>query len=114
MVNGPGDVGLEWDVVDWRRHEDNVRRLRQRIFTATQQGDLATVRNLQKLMLRSWSNTLTSVAGNAAQYWPTNGWDRWAGRSDRVSQGGAGGARAPREVDLATPAGEKGVHTEGG
>jgi RNA-directed DNA polymerase len=61
MVNGPGDVGLEWDVVDWRRHEDNVRRLRQRIFTATQEGDLATVRNLQKLMLRSWSNTLTSV-----------------------------------------------------
>jgi RNA-directed DNA polymerase len=48
MVNGPGDVGLEWDVVDWRRHEDNVRRLRQRIFTATQEGDLATVRNLQK------------------------------------------------------------------
>ena len=61
MVNGPGDVGLEWDVVDWRRHEDNVRRLRQRIFTATQEGDLATVRNLQKLMLRSWSNTLVSV-----------------------------------------------------
>jgi RNA-directed DNA polymerase len=61
MVNGPGDVDLEWDVVDWRRHEDNVRRLRQRIFTATQEGDLATARNLQKLMLRSWSNTLTSV-----------------------------------------------------
>jgi RNA-directed DNA polymerase len=49
------------DAIDWRAHEDNVRRLRQRIFTATQEGDLAKARNLQKLMLRSWSNTLVSV-----------------------------------------------------
>jgi RNA-directed DNA polymerase len=62
MVNGPEDVVLEWGAIDWRYHEDNVRRLRQRIFAATRQGDLATVRNLQKLMLRSWSNTLISVA----------------------------------------------------
>jgi RNA-directed DNA polymerase len=61
MVNGPEDVVLDWDAIDWRHHEDNVRRIRQRIFTATRQGDLATVRNLQKLMLRSWSNTLISV-----------------------------------------------------
>ena len=61
MVNGPEDVALSWEAVDWRHHEDNVRRLRQRIFTAAQDGDLATVRNLQKLMLRSWSNTLISV-----------------------------------------------------
>jgi len=49
MVNGPADVMPEWDVVDWRRHEDNVGRLRKRIFKAAQDGDLATVRNLQKL-----------------------------------------------------------------
>lgn len=61
MVNEPEDVVSEWDVVDWRRHEDNVGRLRQRIFTATKDGNLASVRNLQKLMLRSWSNTLVSV-----------------------------------------------------
>jgi RNA-directed DNA polymerase len=61
MVNGPEDVGLDWDGVDWRLHEDNVRRLRQRIFKAAQEGDLAKARNLQKLMLRSWSNTLVSV-----------------------------------------------------
>jgi RNA-directed DNA polymerase len=30
-VNGPEDV-LEWDAADWRGHEQNVRRLRQRIF----------------------------------------------------------------------------------
>jgi RNA-directed DNA polymerase len=61
MVNGPEDAALSWEAVDWRHHEDNVRRLRQRIFTAAQEGNLATVRNLQKLMLRSWSNTLISV-----------------------------------------------------
>ena len=39
----------------------NVRRLRQRIFTASKAGDLPRVRRLQKLMLRSRSNTLVSV-----------------------------------------------------
>jgi RNA-directed DNA polymerase len=61
MVNGPSSDVLRWDAIEWRMHEDNVRRLRQRIFTAAREGDLATVRNLQKLMLRSWSNTLVSV-----------------------------------------------------
>ena len=59
-VNGPDD-GLEWDALNWRAHEQNVARLRRRIFTASRDGDLARVRNLQKLMLRSWSNTLVSV-----------------------------------------------------
>ena len=60
-VNGPeGDV-VDWDAVDWRAVEDDVRRLRHRIFTATQAGDLKKVRNLQKLMLRSRANALLSV-----------------------------------------------------
>lgn len=59
-VNGPED-GAEWAAIDWRTHEDNVRRLRQRIFKATRDGDLRKVRRLQKLMLRNWSNTLISV-----------------------------------------------------
>jgi len=61
MVNGPEDVTLDWDAVDWRAHERNVVRLRRRIFTATREQDWATVRSLQKLMLGSWSNTLVSV-----------------------------------------------------
>ena len=48
-VNGPEGEVLDWDAVDWRHVEDEVRRLRQRIFTATQPGDLKRVRNLQKL-----------------------------------------------------------------
>ena len=49
MVNGPEDDASAWLLVDWQRAEDEVRRLRQRIFTATKAGDLARVRNLQKL-----------------------------------------------------------------
>ena len=48
-VNGPEDAVVDWGAVEWRQVEDDVRRLRQRIFTATQAEDLARVRNLQKL-----------------------------------------------------------------
>src|SRR6266498_5724589 len=59
-VNGPEDAS-EWDVINWAVHEQNVARLRQRIFTAARDGDWPKVRNLQKMMVRSWSNTLVSV-----------------------------------------------------
>ena len=61
VVNGPEDAPFDWRQVDWRRVEDDVRRLRQRIFTASKAGDLKKVRSLQKLMLRSRANTLMSV-----------------------------------------------------
>jgi RNA-directed DNA polymerase len=64
-VNGPEGLhpfdGDAWEHVDWRHHEGQVRRLRGRIFKAVQEGDWPLARNLQKLMLRSWSNTLVSV-----------------------------------------------------
>jgi RNA-directed DNA polymerase len=60
-VNGPEGEFPDWDAVDWRQVEDDVRRLRQRIFTASQAGDLKRVRNLQRLMLRSRANALVSV-----------------------------------------------------
>ena len=61
VVNGPEDDDPRWRQTDWRRAEADVRRLRQRIFTASQAGDLKKVRSLQKLMLRSRANTLLSV-----------------------------------------------------
>jgi RNA-directed DNA polymerase len=61
VVSGPKDATLDWRQIDWRQAEENVRRLRQRIFTASRPGDLSRVRRLQKLMLRSRSNTLLSV-----------------------------------------------------
>ena len=51
-VNGPEDETLDWDTIVWAVHEENVRRLRQRIFKATKEQDLATVRNLQRMMRR--------------------------------------------------------------
>jgi RNA-directed DNA polymerase len=61
VVNGPEDELLDWDAIAWRHAEDNVRRLRQRIFAASRVGDLKRVRNLQKLMLRSRGNALVAV-----------------------------------------------------
>ena len=57
----PRDAPGQWDKVDWPGQEEQVRRLRQRIFKATREQDWPKVRNLQKLMLRSRANTLVSV-----------------------------------------------------
>lgn len=56
-TKGPTD----WESVDWRKASEEVRRLRHRIFRASQQGDLKKAASLQKLMLRSYSNRLVSV-----------------------------------------------------
>ena len=53
-VNGPEDQRFEqdvdeWETIDWRSCEEQVRRLRQRIFKATREGDWPKVRSLQKL-----------------------------------------------------------------
>ena len=53
VVNGPEDESSGWHAVDWRAAEENVRRLRQRIFTASQAGDLKRVRSLQKQIGRA-------------------------------------------------------------
>ncbi|RMI30241.1 group II intron reverse transcriptase/maturase [Actinomadura harenae] len=60
-ANGPEGGELDWQSIDWDAVGDDVRRLRQRIFTATREGDLKKVRNLQKLMLRSRANALVAV-----------------------------------------------------
>ncbi len=46
VVNGSRGMLADWPSIDWRRVDDDVRRLRQRIFTASKAGDLAKVRNL--------------------------------------------------------------------
>ena len=84
MVNGPEDEVLGWDAVDWRQVEGDVRRLRQRIFTASKAGDLKKVRNLQKLMLRSRANALLSVR----RVTEVNAGRKTAGVDGRVVLGG--------------------------
>ena len=51
----------EWHEVNWQRAYHNVRNLRRRIFKATESKDWRKVRNLQRLMLRSYSNILLAV-----------------------------------------------------
>jgi len=60
LVNGTNRP-TAWQNVNWRKANRRVRNLRQRIFKAAQAKDWNKVRSLQKLMLRSYSNTLVSV-----------------------------------------------------
>ena len=60
QANGPDDAPLDWDAIDWRRAEQDVARLRRRIYAAEQAGDRKRVANLQRLLLRSRANTLVS------------------------------------------------------
>lgn len=59
-VTGP-ERCTDWNAVNWRQANRHVRNLRQRIFRATQAADWKAVRSLQRLMLRSYANTLVSV-----------------------------------------------------
>ena len=51
-VNGPEGLpsfdGDAWERVDWRFHEEQVRRLRGRIFKAVQAGGWPLARNLTR------------------------------------------------------------------
>ncbi|MDJ0465965.1 reverse transcriptase N-terminal domain-containing protein, partial [Streptomyces sp. H27-C3] len=60
-VDGEPSNSQFWTSVDWKAEYLAVEKLRQRIFRASKSGNLKQVRNLQKLMLRSRANTLTSV-----------------------------------------------------
>ncbi len=51
----------DWHSINWYSVYRNIRNLRRRIFKATQENNWRKVRNLQKLMLRSFSNVLESV-----------------------------------------------------
>jgi RNA-directed DNA polymerase len=61
MVNVTEHPATDWNAIDWRKANRKVANLRQRIFRASREGNLKKVRSLQKLMLRSYSNTLAGV-----------------------------------------------------
>ena len=58
---GASEPLKEWADINWKLVKKRVRNLRQRIYRATQNGQWNKVRNLTKLMLRSFSNLLQSV-----------------------------------------------------
>jgi RNA-directed DNA polymerase len=45
----------DWRTLPWHDYQRNVYRLQKRIYQAARRGDLKCVRNLQRLLLRSWS-----------------------------------------------------------
>lgn len=50
-----------WHAINWRKAYRMVRNLRRRIFRATREGNIKKVRSLQKLLLKSFSNLVTSL-----------------------------------------------------
>lgn len=52
---------LDWNLIPWDAVEESIRKLRRRIFRATQEQKWNVVRSLMKLMLRSYLNLLLSV-----------------------------------------------------
>lgn len=51
----------DWSQINWRKVNKVVKNLRQRIFLARKLGNWRRIRNLQKLMQRSYANLLLSV-----------------------------------------------------
>ena len=51
----------DWQALPWKKFQRNVRRLQQRIYRAERRGDWKRVRNLQRLLLRSWSARCLAV-----------------------------------------------------
>jgi putative transposase len=91
-ANGPDDA-LTWEAVNWAVHEQNVARLRRRIFTAARDGDLAKARNLQPAVPEG--ACLRRMRGNA-----------------HVRCGGEGGAAMRRPYPTGTALRERGLRKE--
>jgi RNA-directed DNA polymerase len=51
----------DWSQINWRKVNKAVKNLRQRIFRARELGNFRKLRNLQKLMQKSYANLLLSV-----------------------------------------------------
>ena len=50
-----------WKTIPWKKYQRNVFRLQKRIYRAKKQGDVRTVHNLQRLLLRSRSARFLAV-----------------------------------------------------
>ena len=51
----------DWEIIDWNKINEYVKKLRQRIFRAEQFGLKRKARKLQRLMIRSRANLLLSI-----------------------------------------------------
>jgi len=60
-VNVTDKNDTQWHAINWRKANRVVKNLRQRIFKATREGRWKTVRNLQRLLMKSLSNIYLAV-----------------------------------------------------
>ena len=78
VVNGLQDDDLDWDAIYWRPVEDDVRRLRQRIFKASQdRGPQAGPQPAEVDAAEPVEHACQRAAGDAAQRWSQDGGHRW-------------------------------------
>ena len=61
QVTRTGGPLTSWDQVDWSRVDKEVRRLRRRIFAASQRKNWKALKGLQKLMLSCMANVLWAI-----------------------------------------------------
>lgn len=50
-----------WKTINWRKAERYVFKLQKRIYAASRCGDVKRLRQLQKTLMRSWSNRVLAV-----------------------------------------------------
>ncbi len=85
---------IEWLAINWQKAFRILKNLRSRIFRAAQDGNLKKLRSLQKLMLRSYANAITSVRKvtqiNAGKYTP--------GVDQKIVRTSAGRSRMTNEI----------------
>jgi RNA-directed DNA polymerase len=51
----------EWSALPWKKIELSVFKLQQRIYRASEHGDVKTIHNLQRLLLNSRAAKLLAV-----------------------------------------------------
>ena len=60
-VNGQAEQLTDWSQINWRQVNKLLRNLQRRIFRARKLGQWKQLRRLQKLLLKSYANLLSSV-----------------------------------------------------
>lgn len=61
FVNVTDNRISDWQLIDWKKVEEDVQNLRYRIFEARRTGRMKDLKNLQKLMLRLRANWLLAI-----------------------------------------------------
>ena len=61
MHAGAVSYQLDWHTINWRKANENVRRLQARIVKATKAGRWGKVKALQRLLTRSYSGKVLAV-----------------------------------------------------